>query len=101
MPQKKGEQVYAKILKNQNEKTYPGLLRATRPRKCLTIIVNFVIAAWKWMGDTHSAFETGKVRILSITWNMAGKAPRGEPHYDIFHTLNNDKVYHDIYCVSS
>ena len=32
---------------------------------------------------------------------MAGKAPIGEPHYDIFHTLNNEKAYHDIYCVSS
>ena len=53
------------------------------------------------MNVKHDAIETGQVRILSVTWNMAGKGPRGDPHYDIFHTLNNDAVYHDIYCVSS
>ena len=81
--------MYANLLKKQNATNYSGLLRASRP------------PAWKWMGVPHDAFETGKVRILSITWNMAGKAPRGDPHYDIFHTLNNEKAYHDIYCISS
>ena len=91
---------YAVALKNLNQKHYPGLQRATRERKLFLLIIHF-LAAWKWQGKSHDLFEAGKVRILTVTWNMAGQEPRGAPHYDIFHMLNNTQSYHDIYVVTA
>jgi hypothetical protein len=57
--------------------------------------------AWKWQGVDHDSFNVGAVRIMTITWNMGGLGPRGDPHYDLFHLLNNEEIFHDIYVISA
>jgi len=45
-----------------------------------------------------SPFDTSKVRIFSVTWNMQGRSPRLE---DLKSLLHPELIHHDLYFVGS
>lgn len=53
---------------------------------------------WVWSGEPMPSFlDTGKIRIMFLTWNMAGKGPRSSVE-DIFNTM---MVKHHVYIIAT
>lgn len=44
-------------------------------------------------------YDTQKVRILAVTWNMHGKIPKTDE--DLETLLNTKLIHHDIYVIGS
>ena len=55
---------------------------------------------FKWANNYEKVdpFETSEVRILAVTWNMAGGTPTLEDFKNLLHA---DSINHDIYVIGS
>ena len=65
--------------------------------------MNLAVFKWAVPGEDEmpaavDPFETNEVRILAVTWNLAGKKPSDE---HISSLLQTENVYHDIYIVGT
>lgn len=48
--------------------------------------------------DRPDPFDTDKLRLIAVTWNIAGKTPN---QIEIGNLLHPRKAHHDIYVVGS
>ena len=68
------------------------------------IVVFFFTAIYRWCSSQESEpdlidpFKQNAVRILAITWNLAGKTPSRE---DLHNLLHPGDIHHDIYAIGT
>ena len=78
----------------------------------LSIYLNFFLATWKWekskslskpesLEETYNPkndpYDSKRLKILSVTWNMHGKPPPKE----IERLFRFNDIYHDLYIIGT
>lgn len=68
------------------------------------LIPSFFSAVFKWSQnkmkkvERPDPFHEDEIRILSVTWNLAGKTPDDE---DMRNLLHPQDIHHDIYVIGT
>lgn len=70
-------------------------------------MLNFLsLACWKWESEAliaekafYDPYDTQKLRVLAVTWNMHGKLPKS--YEDLNMLLRAKEIHHDIYVIGT
>ena len=69
------------------------------------MLLSVIVALLKWVRQESQEtltrpdpFQTNQLRLFSVTWNLAGKAPK---QADVCNLLQAEDSHHDIYAIGS